>query len=75
MSQHVILSLENVIIAIIIANITIAIVLETDGCIKNVEIIAKYVNQVDCVLIEQVWNIEIFLKNGVATLFDVKISK
>ena len=75
MNQHVILLQENVIIAIIIAIITIAMVVETDGCIRNVEIIAKYVNQVDCVLIEQVWNIEIFEKNGVATLFDVKISK
>ena len=75
MNQHVILLHEYVIIAINIAIITIAMVVEKDGCIKNVEIIAKYVNQVDCVLIEQVWNIEIFLKNGVATLFDVKISK
>ena len=56
-SQHVILLLENVIIANI-ANITIAIVLEKDGCIKNVKIIANYVYQVDCVLIDpkQVYN-------------------
>ena len=27
-------------------------VLEKDGCIKNVMIIAKYVYQMDCVLIE-----------------------
>ena len=51
-NQHVILLLENVIIAIIIAIITIAMVLEKDGCIKNVMIIAKYVYQMDCVLIE-----------------------
>ena len=57
-NQHVILLQENVIIAIIIANITIAIVLEKDGCIKNVEIIANYVYRVDCVLIDpkQVYN-------------------
>ena len=53
-NQHVILLLENVIIAIIIAIITIAMVLEKDGCIKNAGIIAKYVYIVDCVLIEQV---------------------
>ena len=53
-NQHVILLLENVIIAIIIAIITIAMVLEKDGYIKNVGIIAKYVYRVDCVLIEQV---------------------
>ena len=57
MSQHVIHLQENVIIAIIIASITIATVLEIDGSMKNVEIIAKYVYEVDCVLIEQVWNI------------------
>ena len=54
MSQHVIHLQENVIIAIIIASITIAMVLEIDGSMKNVEIIAKYVYEVDCVLIEQV---------------------
>ena len=54
MSQHVIHLQENVIIAIIIASITIAMVLVIDGSMKNVEIIAKYVYEVDCVLIEQV---------------------
>ena len=53
-NQHVILLQENVIIVIIIAIITIARVLEEDGCIKNAWIIAKYVYRVDCVLIEQV---------------------
>ena len=61
-NQHVILLQENVIIAIIIAIITIAMVLEKDGCIKNVGIIAKYVYRVDCVLIEQVWNNKMFEK-------------
>ena len=51
MNQHVILLLEHVIIAII-AIITIAIVLGKDGCIKNVEIIAKCACRMDCVLIE-----------------------
>ena len=51
MNQHVILLQENVIIAIIIGILEL---LEKDGCIKNVGIIAKYVNQVDYVLIEKV---------------------
>ena len=54
MNQHVILLQENVIIAIIIGILELLEVVETDGCIKNVGTIAKYVNQVDCVLIEQV---------------------
>ena len=54
MNQHVILLQEYVIIAIIIGILELLEVVEKDGCIKNVGIIAKYVNQVDCVLIEQV---------------------
>ena len=54
MNQHVILLQEYVIIAIIIGILELLEVVEKNGCIKNVGIIAKYVCRVDCVLIDQV---------------------